>query len=339
MPDIATQHQEGQLTAEMEHLYSAIQIAKNEIVNIAEILENVATPTFPSIYNETTLLSGPECLAQMGNTVIEDLQVDLTDRQVWEENVAQILKLFTTFMPEKTSPWTKCSNVCLPVLTIAAIQFHARAYESIIPAREVVHTIAVGDEDIEKAERIQKFMNYQLLYKMTEFASSMDKTLLQVALIGSVFRKTYYSFNLGRCVSEYVSAMDLVVPYHCQDFDTTPRKTHVIYLTVNEIRKRVAQNLYCQFAWQLPPGTMTELSSSSIKLAKDATQGLSGGLDTVGIPRTFAEQHRDWDLNGDGIAEPYVITVDVETRKVVRITKRGFTDANGKDQTIEYFLT
>ena len=336
MPETAAA-QDQLLTEEIEHLYSAIQVAKNEVVNIAELMEKVTTPSFHSIYDESRLMTGPECLTEMGDVVVEDLMTDLSDRSVWEDNIAEILKLFTTFMEKKTTPWENCSNVCLPVLTIAAIQFHARAYESIIPAREVVHTIAVGDEDIEKAERVQKFLNYQLLYKMTEFASSMDKTLLQVALVGSVFRKTYYSFGLNRCVSEYISAKDLVVPYHCQDFDTAPRKTHLIYLTVNDIRKRVNAGMFCQFAWSLPPGVMTEISSSSIQAAKDSTQGISSGIDTIGTPRVFAEQHRDWDLDSDGIAEPYVITVDVETRRVTRITKRGFQDANGKDQTIEYF--
>jgi hypothetical protein len=331
------QAQEQQTTAEMEHLYTAIQVAKNEVVNVAALIENVTVPAFKDIYNEQHLMTGPEVLTQMGSIVIEDLVNDLASRQTWEDNVAQIIKLFSNFMDTKTYPWKNCSNVCLPVLTIAAIQFHARAYESIIPAREVVHTIAVGDEDVEKAERVQKYMNYQLLYKMTEFCESMDKTLLQLALIGSVFRKTYYSFTLGRCVSEYVSAKDLVVPYYCQDFDTAPRKTHLIPLTVNDIRKRVAKGIFLAKAWDYKAGTLSDVTSSSIKDAKDSIQGTQEGFDTIGTPRVFAEQHRNWDLNGDGIAEPYVITVDVERREVVRITKRSFNDANGKEQSIEYF--
>lgn len=329
--------EDQQTTLEIEHLHDAIQYAKTEIVNIAALIENIKSPTFPDIYNETRLLTGPELLVQMGSTVVEDLTNDLSSRQAWEDNVAQIIKLFSNFMDTKTWPWKNCSNVCLPVLTIAAIQFHARAYESIIPAREVVHTIAVGDEDMERAERVQKYLNYLLLYKMTEFCESMDKTLLQLALIGSVFRKTYYSFTLGRCISEYVSAKDLVVPYHCQDFDTAPRKTHLIPLTVNDIRKRVNKGMFLQKAWKYSAGTLTEISSNSIKYARDNVQGVQEGFDNIGTPRVFAEQHRDWDLNSDGVAEPYVITVDVEKREVVRITKRSFIDANGKEQEIEYF--
>ncbi len=322
---------------EVKQLHLAIEVTKNETSNIAEMMEGIDKNIFPSRYNEEQVMDGKACLVEMGNRVVEDLIDDLGSRSEWEENIGSIIKLFTTFMPEKTFPWPNCSNTCLPVLTIAAIQFQARAYESIIPAREVVHTVAIGDEDIEKSERVKKYMNYQLLYKMTEFASSMDKTLLQLPLVGSVFRKTYYSFDLNRCVSEYVSAADLVVPYHCQDFDIAPRKTHIIYLTKNQIRQRVQQGLFVESAWHLPSGTMTEITSSAIRDAKDSTQGIQDNTNVDEMPRGFAEQHRDWDLDGDGIAEPYVITVDIESRKVVRITKRSFVDANGNTQIVDYF--
>ncbi len=333
MPETTNALMEDQI----KQLHTAIEVTKNETSNIAEMMEGINANIFPSYYNEEQVMDGKACLVEMGNRVVEDLINDLGSRSEWEENIGNIIKLFTTFMPEKTFPWENCSNVCLPVLTIAAIQFQARAYESIIPAREVVHTVAIGDEDVEKSERVQKYMNYQLLYKMTEFASSMDKTLLQLPLVGSVFRKTYYSFDLNRCVSEYVSAADLVVPYHCQDFDTAPRKTHIIYLTKNQIRQRVQQGLFVESAWHLPAGTMTEISPSAIRDAKDSTQGIQDNTNVDEMPRGFAEQHRDWDLNGDGIAEPYVITVDIESRKVVRITKRSFVDANGKTQIVDYF--
>jgi chaperonin GroES len=306
-----------------------------ETFNLVPILKQ-SGKLFPSYYNEHDLKSADAMLAEMGDIIVQDYETDVASRQTWEDSMGKIMKLFANFAETKTWPWANCSNVKLPLITVAAIQFHARAYDSLIPSKDIMRAIATGDEDIEPAERVQKYMNYQLLYQMKEFRPGMDTTLLQVPLFGSVFRKSYFDFNKRRPSSVYVNAMDLVLPYAYTNFENIPRKTQRIPLTKNDVRKRVADGVFIDDAWNFGPGTSLYLFSP-LKQTSDQISGQNMANSWENMPRMFLEQHRDWDLNGDGIQEPYVITVDYETRKVVRITTGTFVDAFNKMQEIEYY--
>lgn len=310
-------------------------IASVEGKNLVDMML-AANNLYPSYYNDSVLKSAEEILLEIGGIVVSDYEADVASRQTWEQNIANILKLFSTYADPKTYPWPNCSNVKLPVITIASIQFHARAYDSLLPPKDIMRAIATGDEDVEPAKRAEKYMNYQLSYKMKEFRTGMDTSLLQVPLFGSVFRKTYFDFDKRRPASTYVNAMDLVLPYAYTNFEDTPRKTQRIILYKNDIRKRAAAGVFIRDAWNLGPGTSLYLFSP-LKSVSDNISGVQPGTSWEDMPRMFLEQHRDWDLNGDGIAEPYVITVDYETQKVVRITPRTFVDAFGDQQEIDYY--
>jgi chaperonin GroES len=310
-------------------------IASNEGANLVDEIRASAN-LFPSYFNDKDLKTADEILLEIGQTVVEDYESDVASRQGWEENISNILKLFSSYADPKTYPWENCSNVKLPVITVAAIQFHARAYDSLLPSKDIMRAIATGDEDIESAERVEKYINYQLSYKMKEFRTGMDTSLLQIPLFGSVFRKTYFDFNRKRPSSTYVNVMDLVLPYSYSSFEDVPRKTQRVVLYKNDIRKRVAAGVFVREAWDLGPGTSLYLFSP-LKSTSDDISGVNPGTSWENMPRLFLEQHRDWDLDGDGIQEPYVITVDYETRTVVRITPRTFVDAFGQEQEIEYY--
>lgn len=313
----------------------AMTVSSNEMYNLVVVMKASANK-YPSYYDDKALKSADEILVEMGQIVVEDYEADVASRATWEANISTILKLFSSFADPKTYPWPGCSNVKLPIITVAAIQFHARAYDSLIPSKDIMRAIATGDEDVEQAKRVEKYMNYQLLYKMKEFKPGMDTSLLQIPLFGSVFRKTYFDFEKRRPASVSVNAMDLVLPYSYTNFDSVPRKTHRIPLYKNEVRKRVAGGFFIEEAWDFGPGTSLYLFSL-LKTTSDQISGQQPGTSWEQMPRMFLEQHRDWDLDGDGIQEPYVITVDYETRKVVRITPRTFTDAFGEKKEIEYF--
>ena len=293
---------------------------------------------YVSYLDRSKKLSGEEMLAEMGKIVREEYNIDKSSRTEWEENTARSVKLFSTFMRAKNYPWPNSSNVCLPFLSIASIQFQARAYDALIPAKEVVKVLNTdfnNKDEVERADRVGKYMNYQLLYKMDDFEENMDKTLMQLPLEGSVFKKTYYDAIKKRNVSEYISAFDFVMNYKAKNLDSAERKTHVLYFTVDKIRKRVQSGIFRKNAWDLKPGT--ENISSPIQQTADEAEGKSPPAPEHNQERILLEQHRDWDLDGDGIAEPYVITVDYETEMVLRITDRRTKDSLGKEVTIEHF--
>jgi chaperonin GroES len=297
---------------------------------------------FSEVINIVPHLTGDAAkdeLRKMGDTVCTEYEYDLISRKDWEENVGVALKLFSSFLSPKTDPWPDCSNVCLPLLAIACLQFQARAYDALIPPKGVVNCMAAGDaEIIKKSERVQKYMNYQLLHKMEGFEEGMDKTLMQLPIVGSVFRKTYFDPEEKVVRSDYISAQDLVLSYYTKTtIEKCPRKTHILYLTPNEVNKRVDQGIFDESAWNLGPGSLSLSKRGEIRESADQASGIKPPWDWRENPRIFLEQHRGWDLNGDGIDEPFVITVDYETRKVVRMTDRRFTDFLGRPMVLEYF--
>ena len=113
----------------------ATEIAQLENINLVFDLEQNPNPLYPSYYDFDTLKSGPEILAEMGEVCVQEYEEDLLSRSDWEENTATYIKLFTSFMDKKNTPWPDASNICLPLLSIATLQFHARAYDALIPPR------------------------------------------------------------------------------------------------------------------------------------------------------------------------------------------------------------
>lgn len=312
----------------------------SEVANIIDSIEATTDQIFPSYYSEQTLLSGEKMLEEMGQVVAKEYEQDLESRKTWESNTADQLKLFTSFMDIKTSPWSGCSNVNLPLLTVAALQFHARAYDALLPAKGVVQVVNTGDEDIERGERVGKYMNFQLYYEIKDFEEGMDKTLLQLPIVGCVFRKTYYDEINQVVTSSYISAADFIVNYGAYNLDSTPRKTHVLYMDKNDIRKRVKEGIFIQKAWDLSWDASylnAQVPRSAIKEMIDKTIGEKETRTDI-IPRIILEQHRLWDIDRDGIAEPVVITVDYLDKKVLRVTDRRVKNFDtGKVDTIEYF--
>ena len=62
-------------------------------------------------------------------------------------------------------------------------------------------------------------MNYQIMDQMKEYEPEFDSMLFHLPLAGSTFKKVYYDDLLGRAVSKFVPADDLIVPYTANSLD------------------------------------------------------------------------------------------------------------------------
>jgi len=307
-----------------------------EETNLVDVISRTEAAKYPSPHNSGMKMKGEEILKEMGRVVVDEYKLDKSSRSEWEENIAKVLKLFTSFMGQKNFPWEHASNVNLPMLAIAVLQFQARAMDAIIPSREVVKVFDPGGNDMERSDRVSKYMNYQLLYSMENFESQFDKTLMQLPIEGAAFKKSYYDHTKRQNVSEYIPAMDLVMNYGAKTLEDAHRKTHAIPMTKNDIRKRVRAGVFAQKAWDLEAGS-EDTEKSLIRQMSDDSMGETDPGGEYNRPRIILEQHRTWDLDGDGIEEPYVITVDLEKSMVLRIVSRSYTDSLGREQIDEYF--
>lgn len=256
----------------------------------------------------------------MGDKIVDWYDEDEDTRSDWKTRNALWLKLATQVVEKKTYPWPDSANVKFPLLTTAAMQFSARAYPALVPGPNLVTGLVIGkDETGEKkaaAERVGRHMSYQLLFEMEGWEEDMDRLCLMLPIMGCVFKKTYFDPVKNQNCSELVLPQDLVIDYYARSVDSASRISHVLYRTLNEITERIRKGLFLDIDLKTP----TESSDRSE--TSDKINGLRPPSVTPATPYKFIECHCNWDLDGDGYDEPYIITVHYDTRKVVRIVAR-----------------
>jgi len=275
------------------------------------------------------------------SVVVDGFKSDLESRSEWDTQHELALRLAQQVLESKNHPWPNASNVKYPLMSIAAIQFAARAYPAILPNRSVVRCYVTGDDSSGmKARRggnIAQHMNYQLFEEMEEWEEDMDKLLHILPVLGVCFKKTYYNVKLGRNVSELVMPGDFVVDYYAKSLEDAVRKTHVIRLTPNEYVEGVRLGKYRDVELAMP--TTDEM--------KDKTGSMNPVLSfDEDDDYIFLEQHRYWDLDGDGYEEPYIVTVHYKSGEMICMQPRYGMDSvnrNDKDEVTyikpdEYFV-
>lgn len=268
-------------------------------------------------------------LNTIGFNVVTEFNLDKDSRAQWERRVESAMKLALQVAEAKSFPWTNASNIKFPLVTIAALQFHSRAYPALIPNQSLVRvdcdTSNALDpqqkkETEDRNQRIEKHMSYQLLREDENWESEMDKVLITVPIVGCAFKKTYWDFNEDHPISENVLAKDFVVSYWTKNLKDCNRQSHVIYLSANDVISRQRRGIWSEFKLN-PPQTFV---GDNLSEAQDLAQGVHQPQSDPGTPYEFIEQHRWEDLDGDGFKEPYIITVHKDSRKVVRIVANYF---------------
>ena len=277
--------------------------------------------------NVAELLSDRD-LATIGSEVNNNFDADLTSRSDWEKRTEQSMKLALQVYEAKSFPWPNASNIKFPLITIAALQYHARAYPALVSSDTPVKCRTLGDDPDKikaaRAARVEAHMSYQVLEEDEDWEAETDKVLITQPIVGCAFKKTYFDPIKRHNISENVFAKDLVVNYWTKSLDTAPRITHLLYYTSNDIYERVARKLW------LP--LKSERASTPFKTplgqSTDKVQGTgSPEVTDTSTPHLFLEQHRFLDLDGDGYEEPYIVVIDKNSKQVMRIVARFFTES------------
>jgi chaperonin GroES len=271
--------------------------------------------------NLTEYLS-PDDLARLGVMVWEGYDKDEASRSGWRERNRAGMDLAMQIVQDKAQPWPGCANVAFPLVTIAALQFHSRAYPAIVNGTDLVKCRVVGDDPDGKAalraERISRHMSYQLLEEDTPWEEQHDRLLINVPIVGCAFKKTYYNGLEGHNSSELVLADDLVMDYYSKSTERARRKTHVVLRYRNDIYENVKTGVYqdvLQDPWYLAGST----APTEDEQRRDKTHPSTPDEAT---PLVFLEQHCYFDFDKDGYAEPVIITIEKTSRTVIRIIHR-----------------
>jgi hypothetical protein len=270
-------------------------------------------------------------LMSIASDLSEDIDNDRNSRKDWEKAYTDGLKLLGLQFEERTEPWQGASGVFHPMITEAVVRFQSETITEMFPAQGPVRTKIIGKETPEKKEaavRVEEDMNYELTEVMREFRPEHERMLWSLPATGSAFKKVYYDPNLGRQVSMFVPAEDIILPYGTTDLDTCYRLTHVMRKTKNEILKLQESGFYRDVDLGEP-----DKNKSDIQQAKDKETGFS---DLNDDRYTLYEVHADLDIpgyedtNSDGeeteIGLPYVITFIKGTNEVLAIRRNWEPD-------------
>ena len=284
-----------------------------------------------------------EVLQPLGSELNKQYSDYRASRSDWEKSYIEGLDLLGFKFNNRSEPFKGASGVTHPVLAEAVTQFQAQAYKELLPADGPVRTRIIGSitaQREEQSQRVQEFMNYQLMYKMKEYEPEFDQMLFYLPLSGSAFKKVYYDDLLGRAVSKFVPADDLVVPYSATSLDDADAVMHVIKVSENDLRKQQVAGFYRDVEL---PDTYNQESEVDKK-----EKELAGEKRTVNENiYTLIECHVNLDLEGfedrlddgtlTGIKLPYIVTIEEASRQVLSI-RRNYQPNDNLKKKISYFV-
>ena len=281
-------------------------------------------------------------LGRISSELLSEFDANRASRQEWEDAYKDGLELLGFTYEERTQPFRGASGVTHPLLAEAATQFQAQAFNELLPPSGPVRTVVMGKETTEKqqqAMRVRGFMNYYITNVMEEYTPDMDQMLFYLPLAGSTFKKTYYDETLGRAVSKFVPAENLIVPYETADLETCPNITQIVRMSLNDLRKRQIAGMYLDVEVLPAQKEITQLEGEFDKIdGQEPSQ--------IDYDCTILECHVDLDLEGyeeldddgepTGIKVPYIVTISEDNGQILSI-RRNYREEDPLKKKIAYF--
>jgi len=277
-------------------------------------------------------------LQSLASDLIDSFMSDRTSRKEWAQAYIKGLDLLGMKIEDRTIPWQGASGVFHPMLAEAVVRFQAQAMGELMPASGPVNTKIMGKmtrEKFEQSVRVKNELNYLITEEMVEYREEMEQMTFRMPLAGSAFKKIYYDPLMERPVSMFVPAEDFVIAYGSSSIEASPRYTHVMKKDQNEVRKLQVSGFYRD----IDLGDPTP-ERSDIQEKYDELEGNEVPL-TDDDRHTLLEMHVDIDLpepleDPDGIARPYVVTIDLSSREVLSIRRNWYEDDAKKKKRMHF---
>ena len=279
-------------------------------------------------------------LQDISSDLVGDYKEDNSSREEWYDAYAKGLKLLGFKYEERSQPFQGASGVTHPLLSETVTQFQAQAYKELLPANGPVRVQMIGKSDPQKeqqAQRVQEFMNYQVMHVMEDFDPDLDQMLFYLPLSGSSFKKVYYDSTMGRAVSKFIPSEELIVPYTATDLGTAERITHVLKRTENDIRKLQVTGFYRDVDLE----EYEDAETNSIQTEVNRLDGVKETGSYKNNSYTLLEMHVDLDVPGfedpDGIKLPYIVTIDEGSGNVLSVY-RNYDEQDPLKKKKQYFV-
>ena len=270
-------------------------------------------------------------LQSLAGDLLGDFQDDIDARKDWMKTYVDGLELLGMKIEERSEPWEGACGVYHPLLSEALVKFQAETIMETFPASGPVKTKIIGKETPEKrdsAERVRDDMNYQLTEVMTEYRPEHERMLWGLGLAGNAFKKVYYDPSLARQVSVFVPAEDVVVPYGASNLESSPRVTHVMRKTKNDLRRLMVAGFYRDIDLPEPENALDDIEKEiAEKMGFRATTDdrykileMQVYLDLPG----YEDEDEDGEKTGIGL--PYIVTIEKTSQEVLSIRRNWRPD-------------
>ena len=284
----------------------------------------------------------PAVVEEIVSNILSDFDDDLSSRKDWIKAYVDGLELLGLKIEERMDPWPGACGVYHPLLSESLVKFQAETIMEIFPASGPVRTEIIGKETPEKkdaAARVQTDMNYRLTDEMTEYRPETERLLWGLGLSGNAFRKVYFDPGLNRQTAIFVPAEDVVVPYGASNIETSPRVTHVMRKTENEVRRLQVMGFYADIDLGEPNNTLDEVEKKiAEKMGFRATSDdryklleIQVNLDIPGL------EHEDDEGEPTGLALPYLITIEKGSNKCLAI-RRNWEEGDETHKKRQHFV-
>src|SRR5210317_155113 len=274
----------------------------------------------------------------IGRDLIKAFEDDKASRKEWEDQYSKGLKMLGVVVEDRNDPFPGASGVHHPLMSEAATQFQARAVAEMFPSGGPVKTQIMGrtsDKKIEQAQRVQDFMNYQVTSQIKDYFNELDQMLFYLALAGSAFKKIYFDNTLDRICSKFVPAENFVISYENTDLETADRYTQIMKISQNELKKHQISGFYRDIP--LSRNQDDGKDQGTVEQTMQRLEGMSPSM--ADKTHTLLEVHADLDLgeDKDGLALPYIVTIDYDTTQVLSI-RRNWKEDDTLRKKVTYFI-
>lgn len=250
-------------------------------------------------------------LKKIGEKVCEDYGKDRDSMKDWSNGVDKGMRIAKPADAPKSFPWDGASNYKSSMIYEAVISFGDRVASEILAEKSLVKgclTGAESEEKIMRMNRVAKFMNWQFNYEIKEWRDEQEQALYALASCGVFFKKTFFDPTEGKNISCPIFYPNFAVNQNEKSMSAMTRFTECKNYTDNEIKERISAGVWLDQDYKQDDDD------------KDNEDGNESGKQE--ITDNFIEQCTVIDLDDDGYAEPYIVTVHKQTSKVARIVAR-----------------
>ena len=281
-----------------------------------------------------------DTLDEIASELIDAFEADVRSRKDYEDTIKKGMELLGLKIEDTTKPFPGACSAHHPMMIEGAVQFQSQAIKELFPSGGPVKAQIVGErteDSVRQSNRIKEFMNYQLTETMEEYFDDFDQMLFYLPIVGSCFKKIYYDESLKRPVSKFIPITDFVISYNTTDLRTSGRYTHIIRMTQNELRKKIANGFYAEMDTDMNP---EEDDSNDITQKIQDIEGITPSKNYQKDGRfTILEMHVDLDVPGyeKDFACPYIVSICKETQQVLSI-RENFQEDDPDFKRIQHFV-